>query len=191
MNADPTKPEVGYAQGYFAVQTRRQEIQDQLTDEQRRLLLRERVIDANKNLAGAAKSAGVIRYGIFQDAGYKGLYGGLGLQAIKIRKGLKKSDDLLDRAGRAELAANEFRATQTEQKLSRERIKGEEAAIRVHRKIGETVRATIKKIGGTMPEDLPAEPSIKKLIKQKAKQLNQPDPLDINPTSANEPEQSS
>jgi len=95
----------------------------------------------------------------------------MGLAAIKSRKGIPTKDDLLDRAGRAELAANEFRITQTEEKISNERVKGEDNAIRAHRQVGEHVRATIKKIGGTMPENLPAEPSIRKLTLKTRRKL--------------------
>jgi DNA-damage-inducible protein D len=124
---------------------------------------RRRVTNANKALTSAAKGAGVQRYAIFQDAGYKGLYGELGAAQVKARKGLRAKDDLFDRAGRAELAANEFRITQTEQKLVREHVKGERAATDTHREVGTQVRRAIERIGGTMPENLPVEDSIKKI----------------------------
>jgi DNA-damage-inducible protein D len=172
MNGDASKPEVATAQSYFAVQTYKQETQELLTDEERRLLLRDRVKDANKKLSGAAKDAGVRSqmFGVFHDAGYKGLYGNRGLQAIKKKKGIGEKEDLLDRIGRAELAANEFRITQTEEKLRKEQIKGEDKAINTHYQVGVKVRQTIKDIGGTMPEELPTEPSIKKLTAAKAKE---------------------
>jgi DNA-damage-inducible protein D len=172
MNSDSSKQEVGYAMTYFAVQTRRQERQNQLTGELKRAALRNRVRNANKSLNEAAKISGVQRYALFHDAGYKGLYNGLGKEEIQAKKGIPLNEDLLDCAGRAELAANEFRITQTESKLMRENIRGEENAISTHREVGTAVRATIKKLGGTMPEELPAEPSIKKLAaKVKAQSL--------------------
>lgn len=171
MNADSSKPEIGFAQTYFAIQTRRQEIADSLTDDEKRLQLRERVKDANRKLAGVAQKAGVQRFGIFNDAGYKGLYAGLGVRDIKRKKGIAESDDLLDCSGRTELAANEFRITQTEQKLVRELIRGEQAATNTHYEVGSAVRRTIVQIGGTMPEDLPTQPSIKKLGQKSKKAL--------------------
>lgn len=168
MNGDATKAEVGMAQTYFAVQTRRQEALDQLTDAEKRLELRARVKDHNKYLSSAAKKAGVRNFPRFQDAGYRGLYGGIGVRQVKRRKGIPDKEDLLDRAGRAELAANDFRITQTEEKLAW--VSDEDSATRLHHRVGEEVRATIKKIQGIMPENLPAEPHIKTLRqKRKAK----------------------
>ncbi len=159
MNGDSRKAEISSAQSYFAAQTRRQELRDQ----EKRIALRDRVRRGNNMLAGTAIHAGVQRMAIFTDAGYRGLYG-MGLKEVKNRKRISLSTDLLDRAGHAELAANEFRITQTQQKLERERIRGEELAIVTHRSVGAEVRGAIKRIGGTMPEDLPIEEPIKKVI---------------------------
>ena len=166
MNGDTGKPEIASAQAYFAEQTYKQEQHEQkLTEEERRAELRDRLKEANIRLSGAAKSAGVrgAMFGVFHDAGYKGLYGGLGSKAIRQKKGIGAKDDLLDCIGPTELAANEFRATQAEEKLRREGVRGERPAIDTHHAVGVAVRNTIKKIGGTMPEDLPPAPSIKKV----------------------------
>jgi DNA-damage-inducible protein D len=165
MNGASEKPEVATAQTYFAAQTLRSEAEQALTEEQRRLLLRDRVKGANKKLGGAAKDAGVRsqNFGIFQDAGYKGLYGGIGVKQIKRVKGIPDQEDLLDCIGRAELAMNEFRITQTEERLREAGIKGEQRAIDTHHAVGKEVRGAIRKIGGKMPEKHAAEPSVKKL----------------------------
>lgn len=178
QNADPAKEVVALGQTYFAVQTRLQEIRqmeeyNQLaTENEKRLFLRNEMKKHNIQLDDAAKDAGVIEpydYAIFQNHGYMGLYGGLDAKGIHRRKGLKPSENILDHMGSTELAANLFRATQTEEKLRRDQIKGKDKANRTHFEIGKKVRKTIEEIGGTMPEDLPAEDSIKKLEKQPVK----------------------
>lgn len=175
QNADPSKEVVAWGQTYFAVQTRLQEIQqlDEFnrlsTEEEKRLFLRTEMAKHNTQLAAAAKDAGVIEpvdYAIFQNHGYKGLYGGLDAKGIHAKKGLKKSQQILDHMGSSELAANLFRATQTEEKLKRENIKGKQKANTTHYEVGKKVRQTIQELGGTMPENLPTPESIKKLEKK-------------------------
>lgn len=161
MNGDPRKQVIANAQTYFAVKTRQQELIDnfdQLTEEQKRLSIRQQMVEHNKSLAEAAQQAGVetpLDYAIFQNSGYQGLYGGLGMREIHARKGLKKSQKILDHMGSTELAANLFRATQTDEKLRREHVQGKENANRTHFEVGAKVRQTIQELGGTMPEDLP------------------------------------
>ena len=161
MNGDPRKKIIALGKTYFAVKTRQQELienYDSLSEDQKRLAIRYEMIEHNKQLVAAAKDAGVdtsLDYAIFQNYGYMGLYGGLKARDIHEKKGLKKNQNILDHMGYEELAANLFRATQTEAKLKRENIKGKDNANQTHYDVGKEVRDTIKRLGGTMPEDLP------------------------------------
>lgn len=177
MNGDPRKEVIAVGQTYFAVKTRQQELIDnyeELTEDQKRIAIRQEMKRHNAALAEAAHNAGVVEsidFAIFQNYGYMGLYGGLKAQDIKQRKGLKKNQDILDHMGSTELAANLFRATQTEEKLRRENIHGKDQANRTHYEVGTKVRQTIKELGGTMPEDLPTPDKSIKQIEREQKKL--------------------
>jgi len=145
-----------------------------LKEDKTRLLLRTEMNKHNENLAGVAKQAGVVQradYAIFMDHGYRGLYGGLGMHDIRERKRLKDKENVLDHMGSSELAANLFRATQTEEKLRRENVRNKDHANRIHNEVGRKVRKTMHELGGTMPENLPVAESIKNVESRQKKRL--------------------
>jgi len=168
QNGSPTHRAIAEAQKYFAIQTRRQELSDIAVADQERIELRDQCTREFKDLSGAARQVGVNdrNFGLFHDAGYKGLYDGLGCEDIKAKKGIPAKDGLMDRMGTTELAANSFRLTQAREKLQGSSVTSEQQAFRINRDVGQEVRAAIKRIGGTMPENLPPAEHIKEAKKR-------------------------
>ncbi|NOR49004.1 MAG: DNA damage-inducible protein D, partial [Methanosarcinaceae archaeon] len=177
QNGDPRKEIIALGQTYFAVKTRERENDEAFMEDEKRFAIRNELRSHNKSLAEAAHMSGVENpkdYAIFQNKGYQGLYKGLGVKDIHKRKGLAKNQKILDHMGSTELAANLFRATQTDDKLRRENIRGKETANKTRHDVGKKVRQTIKELGGTMPEELEVpEKSVKEIEKKHNKKLLQ------------------
>lgn len=178
MNGDPKKRPIALGQSYFAIKTRERELSeqfDELSEDEKRKSIRNELKEHNKSLCSTASASGVktpVEFAIFQNKGYQGLYNGMTAKDIHKHKNLDKNEHILDNMGSTELAANLFRATQTEEKLRRENVATKEEANQTHYEVGKTVRETIKNLGGTMPEDLPTpDKSLKKLAKQEKKQI--------------------
>lgn len=174
MNADPKKPQVARAQLYFADQVEKINLILEGNNDMDRLLTREEIRDGQKALASAAKNSGVVNFGLFQDAGYRGLYN-TGVKGLKKKKGIQLNHDHFDYMGRTELAANLFRITLTEERLKNSHTSTERSAMDVHKSVGRQVRDMVIENTGVAPENLKPERrlnEVKSELKKAGKALN-------------------
>ena len=171
LNCDARKRIIALAKTYFAIQTRKQELSEKeysmLTEDEKRFYQRNLTRKGNYSLNMVARNVGVRNFDKFHNAGYKGLYGGETANDIAKRKKLRYREDILDNMNEDELVANLFRINQTKQKLLKDKVRGENNANDIHYEVGKEIRYTIKKLGGTMPEDMPTpKKSLKELEKE-------------------------
>lgn len=187
QNGDPSKEVIALGQTYFSIKTREMEIQeeyDKLSEDEKRLMIRKSLAKHNTRLADTAQSAGVLHYGQFQDAGYMGLYNGETAGDIHKRKHLKPGEKILDWMNGSELGANLFRITQTEEKIKRESIRGQDELNQAHYQVGRRIRGVIQDLGGILPENQPTpEKSIKQIEAEQKRRLWGGGELDEGPMS--------
>ena len=172
MNGDVKKTAVASAQAYFATMAGAVQTYLEEAEKVERIQIRDEISEREKSLSGVAHKAGVVEYGFFQNAGYRGMYN-LNISQLKNIRGIPQKRSPLDFMGKEELAANLFRITQTELKIRNENIKGQNNLETAAQNVGKKVRKAMIDISNIAPEHLSKGSDIKEVRKElKAKGKN-------------------
>ncbi len=173
MNGDPAKSQVAAAQVYFASLAATYQTHLEHSDGIERLIVREEVKTGEKSLASTAARHGVqpgAGYGMFKDAGYRGMYN-MSLSQLKKFKDIPTRATIADHMGREELAAHLFRITQTEARINNNNVQGQKALESAAHTVGRSVRRMMHENTGQTPEALPPAEPINK-VRTKIKGAN-------------------